>query len=124
VLLLIVLGFVLKTQPVAAGYAMATAWNGSLITYCCLVLVVQTLLKADLGKVPVAGVGGALFISALLMALLCLGLPAAASPMCDRRTGLHLYLSGAQTRWQTYVALAVSGKSLWRCRFWRWPRWP
>jgi len=38
------------------------------------VLLVQTLVKADLSQVPIAGVGGALLLSALVMSLLCLAL--------------------------------------------------
>jgi malonate transporter len=107
VLLLIVLGFVLKRSLLP----LETQWQGlERLTYYVLlpVLVVQTLLKADLGKVPVAGVGGALFISALLMALLCLGLrPLLARCAIDGPAFTSIF-QGA-TRWQTYVALAVSG---------------
>jgi predicted permease len=107
VLLLIVLGFVLKRSLLP----LETQWHGlERLTYYVLlpVLVVQTLLKADLGKVPVAGVGGALFISALLMALLCLGLrPLLARWAIDGPAFTSIF-QGA-TRWQTYVALAVSG---------------
>jgi hypothetical protein len=107
VLLLIVLGFVLKRSLLP----LDTEWHGlERLTYYVLlpVLVVQTLLKADLGKVPVAGVGGALFISALLMALLCLGLrPLLARCAIDGPAFTSIF-QGA-TRWQTYVALAVSG---------------
>lgn len=107
VLLLIVLGFVLKRSLLP----LDTQWHGlERLTYYVLlpVLVVQTLLKADLGKVPVAGVGGALFISALLMALLCLGLrPLLARCAIDGPAFTSIF-QGA-TRWQTYVALAVSG---------------
>jgi hypothetical protein len=107
VLLLIVLGFVLKRSLLL----LDTQWHGlERLTYYVLlpVLVVQTLLKADLGKVPVAGVGGALFISALLMALLCLGLrPLLARCAIDGPAFTSIF-QGA-TRWQTYVALAVCG---------------
>ena len=107
VLLLIVLGFVLKRSLLP----LDTQWHGlERLTYYVLlpVLVVQTLLKADLGKVPVAGVGGALFISALLMALLCLALrPLLARCAIDGPAFTSIF-QGA-TRWQTYVALAVSG---------------
>jgi malonate transporter and related proteins len=107
VLLLIVLGFVLKRSLLP----LDTQWHGlERLTYYVLlpVLVVQTLLKADLDKVPVAGVGGALFISALLMALICLGLrPLLARCAIDGPAFTSIF-QGA-TRWQTYVALAVSG---------------
>jgi malonate transporter and related proteins len=107
VLLLIVLGFVLKRSLLP----LDTQWHGlERLTYYVLlpVLVVQTLLKADLGKVPVAGVGGALFVSAMLMALLCLSLrPLLARCAIDGPAFTSIF-QGA-TRWQTYVALAVCG---------------
>jgi malonate transporter and related proteins len=107
VLLLIVLGFVLKRSLLP----LDPQWQGlERLTYYVLlpVLVVQTLLKADLGKVPVAGVGGALFISALLMALLCLGLRPLLARCAISGPAFTSIFQGA-TRWQTYVALAVSG---------------
>src|SRR4029077_16053407 len=70
--------------------------------------LIQTLVKADLDKVPVAGVGGALLLSALLMALLCLALrPLLAR--CDVDGPAFTSIFQGATRWQTYVALAVSG---------------
>ena len=59
VFLLIVLGFVLKRTLMR----LETQWHGlERLTYYVLfpVLLVQTLVNADLTKVPVAGVGGAL----------------------------------------------------------------
>ena len=64
VFLLIVLGFVLKRTLMR----LETQWHGlERLTYYVLfpMLLIQTLVKADLTKVPVAGVGGALFLSAL-----------------------------------------------------------
>src|SRR5205807_1466742 len=69
VFLLIVLGFILKRTLMR----LETQWHGlERLTYYVLfpVLLIQTLVKADLTKVPVAGVGGALLLSALLMSLL------------------------------------------------------
>jgi malonate transporter len=107
VFLLIVLGFVLKRSLLR----LETQWHGlERLTYYVLfpVLLVQTLIKADLAKVPVAGVGGALFISALLMSVLCLGLrPLLVRCAIDGPAFTSIF-QGA-TRWQTYVALAVSG---------------
>ena len=37
-------------------------------------LLIQTLVKADLSTAPIAGVGGALMLSALAVSLLCLAL--------------------------------------------------
>jgi len=71
-------------------------------------LLIQTLVKADLSKVPVAGVGGALLISALVMSLVCLGLRPLLARMDIDGPAFTSIFQGA-TRWQTYVALAVSG---------------
>ena len=73
VFLLIVLGFILKRSLMR----LDTQWNGlERLTYYVLfpMLLIQTLVKADLSSVPVAGVGGALLLSALVMSLLCLAL--------------------------------------------------
>ena len=106
VFLLIVLGFILKRSLLR----LETQWHGlERLTYYVLfpVLLVQTLVKADLGTVPVAGVGGALLLSLLLMSLLCLGLqPLLARCAVDGPAFTSIF-QGA-TRWQTYVALAVS----------------
>jgi malonate transporter len=111
VFLLIVLGFVLRRSLMP----LETQWHGlERLTYYVLfpVLLVQTLAKADLSKVPIAGVGGALLLSALLMSLLCLALrPLLARYAVDGPAFTSIF-QGA-TRWQTYVALAVSG-SLYR----------
>ena len=67
----------------------------------------QTLVKADLSTVPVAGVGGALLLSALAISLLCLALrPLLAHAGVDGPAFTSIF-QGA-TRWQNYVALSVS----------------
>ncbi|MDI4236962.1 AEC family transporter [Bradyrhizobium sp. 31Argb] len=105
--LLIVLGFILKRTLLKPE----TQWHGlERLTYYVLfpVLLIQTLVKADLTKVPIGGVGGALFLSALAMSLLCLALrPLLARSGVDGPAFTSVF-QGA-TRWQTYVALAVSG---------------
>src|SRR6185312_4775263 len=105
VFLLIVLGAILKRTLMR----LETQWHGlEQLTYYVLLpmLLIQTLVKADLGKVPVAGVGGALFISALAMSLLCLALrPLLAQFQIDGPAFSSIF-QGA-IRWQTYVALAV-----------------
>ena len=59
-------------------------------------------------QVPVAGVGGALLLAVLAMSLLCLALrPLLARASVDGPAFTSIF-QGA-TRWQTYVALAVSG---------------
>jgi hypothetical protein len=70
-------------------------------------LLIQTLVKADLSKVPVAGVGGALMLSALAVSLICLALwPLFKHANVDGPAFTSIF-QGA-TRWQTYVALSVS----------------
>jgi malonate transporter len=107
VFLLIVLGFILRRSLMR----LETQWNGlERLTYFVLfpTLLIQTLVKADLSKVPVAGVGGALFLSALAMSLLCLALRPAFSRLAIDGPAFTSIFQGA-TRWQTYVALAVCG---------------
>ncbi len=107
VFLLIVLGFVLKRSLMR----LETQWHGlERLTYYVLfpALLIQTLVKADLSSVPVAGVGGALLLSALAMSLLCLGLRPLLSRLGIDGPAFTSIFQGA-TRWQTYVALAVSG---------------
>jgi hypothetical protein len=73
VFIVIVLGVILKRSLMR----LETEWHGlERLTYYVLfpIRLIQTLVKADLSKVPAAGVGGALFLSALAMSLLCLAL--------------------------------------------------
>jgi predicted permease len=80
------------------------------LTYYVLlpVFLVQTLVKADLSTVPVGGVGGALLLSALAVSMVCLALrPLLARAAVDGPAFTSMF-QGA-TRWQTYVALSVSG---------------
>jgi malonate transporter len=107
VFLLIVLGFVLKRSLMR----LETQWHGlERLTYYVLfpALLIQTLVKADLTSVPVAGVGGALLLSALLMSLLCLGLRPLLAKFAVDGPAFTSIFQGA-TRWQTYVGLAVCG---------------
>jgi hypothetical protein len=106
VFILIVLGVVLKRSLMR----LDTQWHGlERLTYFVLfpMLLIQTLVKADLSKVPVAGVGGALLLSALTMSLLCLTLRPALARLGIDGPGFTSIFQGA-TRWQTYVALSVS----------------
>jgi predicted permease len=106
VFLLIVLGFILKRILMR----LDTQWHGlERLTYYVLfpMLLIQTLVKADLTKVPVGGVGGALFLSALAMSLLCLALRPALQRLDIDGPAFTSIFQGA-TRWQTYVALSVS----------------
>jgi len=107
VFLLIVLGFVLKRSLMR----LDTQWHGlERLTYYVLfpTLLIQTLVKAELSDVPVAGVGGALLLSALVMSLLCLALRPLLSRWNIDGPAFTSIFQGA-TRWQTFVALAVSG---------------
>jgi predicted permease len=106
VFLLIVLGFVLKRSLMR----LETQWHGlERLTYYVLfpMLLIQTLVKADLTKVPVAGVGGALLFSVLAMSLLCLALRPLLARVAVDGPAFTSVFQGA-TRWQTYVALSVS----------------
>jgi malonate transporter len=107
VFLLIVLGFILKRALIKPD----VQWQGlERLTYYVLfpVLLIQALVKADLTKVPIGGVGGALFLSALAMSLLCLALRSVLARGGVDGPGFTSIFQGA-IRWQTYVALAVSG---------------
>ncbi|WP_257165597.1 AEC family transporter [Bradyrhizobium sp. SRS-191] len=107
VFLLIVLGFGLRRSLIR----LDTQWHGlERLTYYVLfpALLLQSLVKADLSKVPVAGIGGALFLAMLAMSALCLALrPLLARSGVDGPAFTSIF-QGA-TRWQTYVALSVSG---------------
>jgi predicted permease len=106
VFLLIVLGFILRRSLMR----LDTQWHGlERLTYYVLfpTLLIQTLVQADLSSVPVAGVGGALMLSALAMSLLCLALRPLVARLAIDGPAFTSIFQGA-TRWQTYVALAVS----------------
>ncbi|MGJ4959933.1 AEC family transporter [Bradyrhizobium sp. HKCCYLRH2015] len=107
VFLLIVVGFGLRRSLIR----LDTQWHGlERLTYYVLfpALLLQSLVKADLGKVPVAGIGGALFLAMLAMSALCLALrPLLTRSGIDGPAFTSIF-QGA-TRWQTYVALSVAG---------------
>ena len=106
VFILIVLGVLLKRSLMR----LDTQWHGlERLTYFVLfpMLLIQTLVKADLSKVPVAGVGGALLLSALAMSLLCLALRPALARLGIDGPAFTSIFQGA-TRWQTFVALSIA----------------
>src|SRR3954467_15847969 len=106
VFILIVLGVVLRHSLMR----LDTQWHGlERLTYYVLfpMLLIQTLVKADLTTVPVAGVGGALMLSALAMALLCLAIRPWLSRFAIAGLAFTSLFQGA-IRWHTYVAVAVS----------------
>jgi len=106
VFILIVLGVVLKRTLMR----LDTQWHGlEQLTYYVLfpMLLIQTLIKADLSKVPIAGVGGALMIAVAIVSLLCHALrPLLARKGVDGPAFTSIF-QGA-IRWQTYVALSVA----------------
>jgi malonate transporter len=107
VFLLIVMGFALRRYMLKED----AHWIGlEQLVYFVLfpALLIQTLWRANLAAVPIGGVGGALLLSVLIMAALCLALrrPLAASLGIDGPAFTSIF-QGA-TRWQTFVALAVA----------------
>ena len=108
VFLLIVTGYGLRRWLIAED----AHWVGleRLLYYVMFpALLVESLSRADLSKVPVLAVGGALLVAVLVMAVLCLAL----RPMLARYLGADgpsfTSLFQGATRWQTFVALAVAG---------------
>jgi predicted permease len=108
VFLLIALGFGLKRSLMR----LETQWHGleRLVYYVLFpALLIETLAKADLATVPVAGVGGALLLAALLLSGLCLALRPFLAARCAVGGPAFTSIFQGATRWQTYVALAVAG---------------
>jgi predicted permease len=107
IILLIVTGFLLRRTVLPDDMQ----WNGiERLTYYVLfpALIIDTLALADLSRVPVRGVGGALFVAILLMTALCLALrPYLASRFSIGGPAFTSILQGA-TRWNTFVALALA----------------
>lgn len=111
VFLLIVLGFALRRLLLKKDIE----WIGleQLVYYVLFpALLIDTLSRANLSSVPIAGVGGALLLAVLAMSALCLLL----RPWLARGLGIDgpafsSVFQGA-TRWQTFVALSVAG-NLW-----------
>ncbi len=108
VFLLIVAGFLLRLLLIKDE----AHWIGveRLVYYVMFpALLVETLARADLSRVPVAGVGGALFGAVIVMSVLCLALrPLLATRFKLDGPAFSSMFQGA-TRWQTFVALAVAG---------------
>jgi predicted permease len=72
-------------------------------------LLINTLAHADLTRVPVGQVGGALILSVLAMSALCLALRPALMSWLKLSGPSFTSLFQASTRWQTFIALAVTG---------------
>jgi predicted permease len=108
VFLLIVTGFALRRWMIERD----DHWVGleQLLYYVMFpALLIESLSRADLSHVPVLAVGGTLLAAVSLMSALCLAL----RPLLERRLGAggpaFTSLFQGATRWQTFVALAVSG---------------
>jgi predicted permease len=108
VFLLIVTGFLLRRWLIRED----AHWVGleQILYYVMFpALLIESLARADLSKVPVLAVGGTLLAAVLLMAALCLAL----RPVFARHLGADgpafTSLFQGATRWQTFVALAVAG---------------
>jgi len=111
VFMLIVLGFALHRMLLKD----AAVWRGleQLVYYVLFpALLIDTLARANLSAVPIAGVGGALLLAVIAISALCLAL----RPWLARRLGVDgpAFSSVFQgsCRWQTFVALSVAG-NLW-----------
>lgn len=108
VFLLIAAGYVLRRILLAED----AHWIGleRLLYYVMFpALLVGTLARADLSKVPVFAVGGTMLATVLIMIALCFAL----RPLLARHPGMDgpaftSVFQGA-TRWQTFVALPVAG---------------
>ena len=111
VFLLIVLGFALRRTLLTHDMT----WTGleQLVYYVLFpALLVDSLARANLASVPIAGAGGALLLAVLTMSALCLALrPLLAKYLGIDGPAFSSVFQGA-TRWQTFVALSVAG-NLW-----------
>ena len=107
VILLIVTGLLLRRTVLPEEMQ----WNGiERLTYYVLfpALILDTLTRSDLSRVPILGVGGALFLAIVLMAALCLALrPYLAARFAIGGPAFTSVMQGA-TRWNTFVALALA----------------
>lgn len=111
VFMLIVLGFALQRMLLKDH----VVWRGleQLVYYVLFpALLIDTLARAKLSAVPIAGVGGALLLAVVTMAALCLALrPWLARSLEVGGPAFSSVFQGA-CRWQTFVALSVAG-NLW-----------
>ncbi len=88
------------------------AWAGfEKVTYYVLfpAVIIETLVKADLTRVPILGVGGALIAAILTMSALLLALRSRLSALLKMDGPAFTSVFQGATRWNTFVALAVSG---------------
>lgn len=108
VFLLIVLGVALKRKLLRDD----AVWAGieSLVYYVLFpALLIDTLSRAKLSSVPIAGVGGALLIAVLIMSALCMAIRPLLARRFDVNGPAFTSIFQGATRWQTFVALSVAG---------------
>ncbi len=87
-------------------------WAGfEKVTYFVLfpAVIIETLVKADLSRVPILGVGGALVAAILTMSAILLTLRGWLSARLNMDGPAFTSVFQGATRWNTFVALAVSG---------------
>ena len=108
VFLVIVAGWAARVT----GFVKEKHWPGlEKITYVVFfpAIIVYTLATADLSRVPVAGIAGALVAGILLNGAILLGL----RPALERSLGIggpaFTSVFQGSTRWNTFVGLAVAG---------------
>ena len=109
VFLLIVLGFGLRRKLLHGRIAAGSRLERLVYYVLFPALLIDTLARAPLGQVPVAGVGGALLLSVLAMSALCLALRPWLAARFDVDGPAFSFVFQGATRWQTFVALSVAG---------------
>jgi malonate transporter and related proteins len=108
VFVLIVFGFFLRRWLIAED----AHWVGleRLLYYVMFpALLIGTMARADLAKVPALAVGGTMSAAVLLMAALCLALKPAFERVLGADGPAFTSLFQGAMRWQTFVALPVAG---------------
>lgn len=108
VFLLIVLGAGLRRKLLPD----TAFWTGleRLVYYVLFpALLIDTLSRAKLSSVPIAGVGGALLIAVLVMSALCLALRPLLARVWNVDGPAFTSIFQGATRWQTFVALSIAG---------------
>jgi len=108
IFLLIVMGFLLRRYLIEED----AHWIGleRLLYYVMFpALLITTMARADLTKVPVLAVGATLFASVMLVSALCFALRPALSRWLGADGPAFAWLFQGATRWQTFVALPLAG---------------
>lgn len=108
IFLLIVMGFLLRRWLISQD----AHWIGleQLLYYVMFpALLIGTMARADLTKVPVLAVGGTMLAAVLLMTTLCFALKPALTRFLGADGPAFSSLFQGATRWQTFVALPLAG---------------